>query len=61
MMDRLKSMFVDLDMYGHKIGVSYRGREAYKTRLGAFVTLATYILMTVNALSLLTAFIIGEK
>ena len=47
---------MDLDMYGHTIGVHYRGRDAYKTKLGALVTLATYVLMTVNMISLFTAF-----
>ena len=54
-------MFVDLDMYGQAIGVTYRGRDAYKTRFGAFVTLATYILMTINAVSLFIAFGDGSK
>ena len=54
-------MFVDLDMYGHAIGVTYRGRDAYKTRLGALVTLATYILMTINSASLFLAFNDGSK
>ena len=58
---RLGSMFVDLDMYGHAIGVTYRGRDAYKTRLGALVTIATYVLMTINAVSLLIAFNDGSK
>ena len=53
---RIGESFLDLDMYGHAIGVHYRGRDAYKTKLGALVTLATYVLMTVNMVTLLTAF-----
>ena len=50
-----------MDMYGHVIGVTYRGRDAYKTRLGALVTLVTYILMTINAVSLFIAYQDGSK
>ena len=60
-MNRLTELFLDLDMYGHAIGVHYRGRGAYKTRLGALLTLATYVLMTVNMVSLFIAFNDGSK
>ena len=58
---RIGEIFLGLDMYGHAIGVHYRGRDAYKTKLGALVTLATYVLMTVNMVTLLTAFQDGSK
>ena len=57
---RLGQIFVNLDIYGHAIGVHYRGRGAYKTRLGALVTLATYILMIINTVSLFKAFMDGS-
>ena len=60
-LQRLQEMFLDLDMYGHMIGVHYRGRGAYKTRLGALVTLATYTLMIVNMVTLVQAFMDGSK
>ena len=41
--------------------MTYRGRDAYKTRLGALVTIAMYVLMTINAVSLLIAFNDGSK
>ena len=47
-------------MYGHVIGVHYRGSGSYQTRLGAFFTLATYALMLVNMLTLSTAFLDGS-
>ena len=53
---RIGEFLLGLDMYGHAIGVHYRGRDAFKTKLGTVVTLATYVLMTVNMVSLLTAF-----
>ena len=55
-MGRLEKMLVDLDMYGHTIGVTYQGSDSYKTRIGALITLITYVLMTINSVSLLIAF-----
>ena len=60
-MSKVAEMFRELDMYGHAIGVTYRGSDKYKTNLGALVTLVTYILMTINLLSLLVAFNDGSK
>ena len=37
--------FMSIDMYGHPVGVNYKGSDAYKTRLGALVTLLTYLLI----------------
>ena len=54
-------MFVNLDMYGHTIGVTYRGGDKYKTRCGALVTIATYVLIIINTLSLLVAFNDGSN
>ena len=53
---RLEKFIVGQDMYGHVIGVHYRGSGSYQTKLGAFVTLATYVLMTINMVTLLIAF-----
>ena len=36
----------NLDIFGHPIGVTYKGERAYKTYLGAFFT----ILMAVSTL-----------
>ena len=58
---RLGQIFVNLDIYGHAIGVTYRGGDTYRTRCGALFTLATYILITINALSLFIAFNDGSK
>ena len=40
-MSKLATMFRGLDMYGHAIGVTYRGSGTYKTNLGALFTIAT--------------------
>ena len=48
----LQRLIEDQDIFGHVIGVHYRGRNAYKTLLGALCTLATYILITINLVTL---------
>ena len=53
---KLEQLLVNQDMYGHIIGVHYRGNDVYKTRLGALVSIAIYVLMAINAIGLLTAF-----
>ena len=52
---------VNFDMYGHSIGVHYQGNGAYKTRLGAFVTVLTYALMMSNLVALIGAFFDGSN
>ena len=52
---------VDFDMFGHQIGVKYRGRGAYKTRVGACVTFVTYFFMLINLISLIEAFFDGSN
>ena len=58
---RLEQIVVGQDMYGHLIGVHYRGSGSYQTRLGALFTLATYVLMVVNMVSLSAQFLDGSK
>ena len=48
-------------MYGHVIGVNYRGSGTFQTRVGSFCTCATYVMMLINIASLLLAFKIGTK
>ena len=58
---RLEEIIVGQDMYGHVIGVHYRGSGSYQTKLGAFVTLATYVLMVINMVTLFIAFKDGSN
>ena len=58
---KLESLIVDQDIFGHVIGVHYRGRDAYKTKLGALCTLATYVLIVINLVTLIGAFIDGSN
>ena len=49
---KLDELFVSHDSFGHKIGVHYRNKESYQTRIGAVVTLLTYMLMLANGIQL---------
>ena len=60
-MGKLSSLFLEMDMYGHPIRVTYRGSDAYKTRLGALLTLLTYILMIVYSVNLFIDFGDGSR
>ena len=44
------------DIYGHAIGVHYKGEDKFKTYLGSFCTLAVYVLMFVNLTTLIVSF-----
>ena len=48
-------------MFGHTVGVHYRGDSAYKTRLGALVTFVTYLFMLLNLSKLIAAFFDGSN
>ena len=52
---------VSKDVYGHPVGVNYRGSGTYQTSLGAFCTLALYVLATVNSIILFQAFLDNSK
>ena len=54
-------LLVDFDLFVHPVGVHYRGKGAYKTRCGAFLTFLTYFLMLVNLIALIEAFFDGSN
>ena len=58
---KIQSFLVNQDMYGHAVGINFKGKEVYQTRLGSFCTLATYVLMLVNILVLTIAFTTGTN
>ena len=60
-MKRLGKALVDLDIYGHPVGVHFKGGSTYKTKLGAFFTVATYILILFNLGTLILAFFDSSK
>ena len=45
MFKKLRDIFVNQDIFGHPIGVKYKGNEIFKTKLGALVTLAIYAIV----------------
>ena len=59
--NKIKDFIVDQDIYGHAIGVQYRGSTEYKTLLGSFCTLGAYALMIMQLVFLVTVFIDGSN
>ena len=49
-------MLTWLDIFGHKISINYKGEEAYQTRIGGLLTVATYAFIVVNTAKLLTSY-----
>ena len=45
---KFEKLLVGQDIYGQPIGVHYRGDGYFKTKLGALVTLAAYVLIIIN-------------
>ena len=58
---QIDQFLVSQDIYGHAIGVNYKGSGVYQTWLGAICTLITYSLMLLNLTNLMTAFSDGSK
>ena len=58
---RFCDFLVEKDIYGQPITVNYMGSDAFKTKLGAFVTLLTYALMLFNFTNLMRAFFDGSR
>ena len=61
MIRSIENYFVGWDIFGYKIGVHFKGKGSYQTRLGALLTLAVYVLMLANLFQLVTAFIDGSR
>ena len=59
--DKLSSLLVGQDIFGSPIGVHYKGDGSYQTRLGAFCTIATYVLILINTTALIQAFLDNSK
>ena len=55
--NKLVQFFVSLDTFGRPLSVNYKGSDTYKTKLGAFCTLAVYVLMAINLINLTTAYV----
>ena len=57
----LVDFMVSKDIYGHPVGINYRGSDSYQTKMGALCTLATLIVVFVNSSNLVTAFFDGSR
>ena len=55
-MRRLGEFITSLDIFGHPIEINYRGEGTFKTLLGSFCTVAIIVLMTINTVTLTTAY-----
>ena len=61
MTNSLTNWLTGRDIFGAPITVLYKGSDVFKTKLGAFFTLITYVLILFNFIRLLTAFMDGSK
>ena len=50
-----------LDIFGHPIGVHYRGSDEFKTHMGAFCTILAYILMAFNCYTMTISYLDHSK
>ena len=53
----LSGLLLRLDIFGHKVGMHYRGEDAYRTKFGGLLSLATYVLVIIQTLNLVTDFV----
>ena len=60
-MKKFENYMVSYDRWGKAITVNFKGSSVYKTRLGALLSIGSYILLIIFTLSLFTAFIDGSK
>ena len=52
---------VSYDRWGKAITVNYKGSSVYKTRLGALISIGSYVLLIIFTMQLFIAFIDGAK
>ena len=48
MLNKMRSFLINQDIYGHVIGVHFKGSGTFNTGLGGLCTLATYVLLAFN-------------
>ena len=60
-MSKLEQFLVSQDIYGHAVGVNYRGSSSFQTRMGALCTFVTYLLMLTYIINLTVAFNDGSR
>ena len=52
----IDNLLEGFDIFGHQVGVSYKGEGAVKTCLGGFMTIGTYVLLSINLMYLVMDF-----
>ena len=60
-MKKFSAAFKSIDIYGHPIGVHYKGNSTYQTKLGSLVTLFTFVFVTIYAAILVIELRTGES
>ena len=58
---KFENYLISYDRWGKAITVNYKGSGVYKTRLGALLSISSYILLIIFTVNLFTAFIDGSK
>ena len=51
---KIGELFEDSDIFGLPVNLNYRGRDTFKTKLGAMCSLLTYVLISINLVNLAT-------
>ena len=51
----LNQKYLNLDLYGRNVKLTFRGEEKFRTKFGAFCTLVVFILMTTYTLTSLAS------
>ena len=52
----LGNLLKTIDIYGHPIGMTYKGSGSFSTRLGGVLSLMTFILICINTKELILSF-----
>ena len=61
MSQRFVDFLVDFDIFGQPIGVNYKGKDVFKTKIGALVTLMAYTVILFNLVTLSQDFMNNSK
>ena len=59
--NKVGNFLIERDIYGAPITVNYKGSDVYKTKLGAFFSLVTYVLILVNLGMAVQSYFNGSK
>ena len=60
-LEKLDKYIVSYYRFGVAVGVLYKGDDHYKTRLGALFSIAVYVLVIINLVNFITAFLDGSR